>query len=72
MLGTEVEDGFLVLRRDCQQAENALKQLLKKIWRLEGKRLILAESKVVTTYRTQRKQNRQILRRAREHGLLTF
>ena len=48
MIGTEVEGGYMVLARDCQAAERALKQLLNEVRRLEGKRLVVRGGKVIT------------------------
>jgi hypothetical protein len=40
MIGTEVEDGQFVRTKDCQTFEHAVKQLIERVWRLNGKRVV--------------------------------
>ena len=65
-IGTEVDDGYLVRSSDVQPAERELKSLLSRIRRLEGKRLVAAEGRIVTAYHATRRQQRLLLRRACE------
>ena len=54
MIGTEVEDGQFVRTKDCQTFEHAVKQLIERVWRLNGKRVVLVGDRVVTAYHTSR------------------
>jgi hypothetical protein len=66
MIGTEVDDGYLVLNRDRQAAERVLKEMLQQIKRLDGKRVVVAGGRVVTVYRADRSAGRRLVRRAEE------
>jgi hypothetical protein len=68
-IGTEVGDGYLVRLSDVQAAESELKNLLSRIRRLEGKRLVAAEGRIVTAYHATHRQQRRLLRRAYESDL---
>ena len=71
LIGTEVDNGFLVLSRDVHEWVHALKRLINRITRLEGKLLITAQQMVVkTAFHTSRQQQRKRLRGAYEsdHG----
>jgi len=50
IIGTPVDDGYLVRTKDCQSAEREIKQLLHRIRRLEGKRLVTANGTLVTAF----------------------
>jgi hypothetical protein len=62
LIGTEVEDGFLVLNRDCLAIEHELKRLQDRIRRLRGKRLVVADGHVVTAYRAGKATQRRLVR----------
>lgn len=63
-IGSEVEDGYLVRAKDRQVAERFLQDLLARIRRAEGKRIVVAEGNVVTGYRANRRETRRLLRKA--------
>jgi hypothetical protein len=69
LIGTPVDDGYLVRTKDCQSAEREIKRLLARIRRLEGKRLVAANGRLVTTFHTSRREERRLLRRSHECDL---
>jgi hypothetical protein len=69
MIGTEVEDGYLVRAKDCQAAERELKRLLDQVRRLEGKRLVVEGGSVITAYRPGRETGRRLMRGAGDREL---
>jgi hypothetical protein len=69
MIGTEVNDGFMVLNRDRQAAERVLKALLQRIRRLDGKRIVVAGGRVVTVYHAHETKQRRLLRRAEQRHI---
>lgn len=66
LIGTEVDEGYLVRARDYQEVERLLKELIERFRRLIGKRLIIAEGRIVTAYHTSKACQRRILRDAHE------
>jgi hypothetical protein len=62
LIGTEVEDGYLVREKDYQQVECTLKELLSRFRLLVGKRLVVADGSIVTAYHVSRRQQRRLLR----------
>jgi hypothetical protein len=72
LIGTEVEDGFLVLAQDCRRIERELKGLLDRVRRLQGKRLVVADGRIVTAYRASQWKERRLLRSAQERDLHEF
>ena len=71
LIGTEVDDGYLVRAQDRQRIEQELKKLMNRIRRLQGKRLVIAENRVVTAYHATRRQGQRLLRRAHQSDLKT-
>ena len=69
LIGTEVDDGFLVRTKDCQHIEREMKRLLDRIWRMCGKLLIVQNGQVVTAYQPSKRRQRQLIRNAYEHDL---
>lgn len=63
-IGTEVPDGYLVTRKDCEQAEKALRQLLAKIIRLKNKRIVVADGSLITAYHASPGKRRKLIRSA--------
>lgn len=58
-LGTEVDDGVLVRRKDVAVVEREMKAILKCLRRIEGKRLVVANGHLVTAFHaTDREQSR--------------
>src|SRR5437879_2687552 len=62
LVGTQVEDGYLVRAKDYQEIEVGLKRLLQRLRRIVGKRLIVADGQVVTAYHASRRYHRRLLR----------
>jgi hypothetical protein len=62
LIGTEVDGGYLVLAKDCQRIERELKRFLDRIWRICGKRLVVADGRIVTAYHASRSHQRRLLR----------
>jgi hypothetical protein len=69
LIGTEVDDGYLVRTKDYQELEHALKILLGRLRRLVGKRLVVTNGQIVTAYHASKSRRRQLLRSAHESDL---
>jgi len=69
LIGTPVEDGYLVRDRDYQAAERELKLLLERVRRLNGKRLVIAAGRIVTAYPAGKATKRRLIRGAEEREL---
>ena len=69
LIGTEVEDGYVVRNQDCQKIEREVKRLLDDIRHIRGKRLVVATGQVVTAYHPSKRHQRQLLRSAHEREL---
>jgi hypothetical protein len=66
LIGTEVNDGFLVRCKDGVELERLLLELLAGIKRVRGKRLVVADGRIVTAYHSSRYDQRRLLRKVRE------
>ena len=67
LIGTEVDDGYFVRAQDCQRVEKELKKLLERVRRIRGKRLVVANGRIVTrTMRRVSRQERRLLRETHE------
>ncbi len=66
LIGTEVEDGYLVRDKDYLLVEADLKRLLERLRRVVGKRLVVANGQIVTAYHATRSYQRRLLRRAHQ------
>jgi hypothetical protein len=69
LIGTRVDDGYLVRTKDYQEIEQGLKSLLNRLRRLVGKRLIIADGQIVTAYHASVQTRRRLLRYANESDL---
>jgi len=69
LIGTEVDDGYLVRSKDYQEVERMLKELLQRLKRIVGKRLVVAEGRIVTAYHASKSQERQLMRNAGERDI---
>lgn len=69
LIGTEVDDGYLVRSKDYQEVERMLKKLLQRFRRVVGKRLVVAEGRIVTAYQASEACQRQLLRHAHEREI---
>lgn len=70
LIGTGVEDGIIVRKRDCQVAEQEIKRLLDRIRRLNGKRLVISSGRVVTAYRAGKTTEQRLMRGTEDRELL--
>jgi hypothetical protein len=71
LLGTKVDDGYLVREKDCQAAEHFIKKVLDRIRRLRGKRLVVSDGRVLTAFHASSRQERRLLRAAEERDFQT-
>jgi len=71
LIGTEVESGFIVLRRDRLAADHELKRLQERISRLDGKRIVVADGRVITAYRASKATERRLVRQSGDRDLVT-
>ena len=62
LIGSEVEGGHWVRERDYQTFERELKHVLHRARRLVGKRVVVADGRVVTAYHASRKTADRLLR----------
>ncbi len=69
LVGTRVDDGFIVRECDCQEALRAVKRLADDIQRISGARLVVEDGMIRTLYRPRRTKERQLLREAEEREL---
>jgi hypothetical protein len=65
VIGTIVDDGYFVRNKDCDNVERILKNLLDRVRRIRGKRLVVASGKIVTTYHTSKRYQRRLPRNAK-------
>jgi len=63
-VGSQVSDGYLLLRSDVQAVERELKIFLARLKRLEGKRVVEVEGCLVTAYHATKDETRKLLRRS--------
>jgi hypothetical protein len=68
-IGTEVEGGYMVLNKNFQVYERKLLQLRERARRLVGKRVVIADNRLVTAYHAGRRKQRQLIRQAEERCL---
>jgi RNA-binding protein YhbY len=70
LIGTPVENGYLVRERDFQTFELALKRLADDARRQIGKRVVEVDGTVVTAYHASRGKERRLVRRCAERDLI--
>ena len=61
-IGTEVEGGLLVTRKDCQELMRNLKRLMHLAERLSDTRSVLAGNRILTAYRASPRKQQDLLR----------
>lgn len=61
-IGTEVEGGYLVRRKDVQEAERHMRRWLKRLPQLAGKRLVVTGDTLVTAYHAKPGKERELLK----------
>jgi len=64
--GTEVEDGFIFLGKNCADLEGELKAALQQVRHLRGKRVVLEDGHLVTAYHATRKTTHKLLNLSEE------
>ena len=69
LIGTEVDGGYFVRRKDVQAYERVLKKRADQARRLAGKRVVRPGNTVVTAYHAGRSKQRRLLRRGHERSL---
>jgi hypothetical protein len=62
LIGTEIDDGYLVRAKDYQEIEHVLRRLLARLRRLVGKRLVIVDGRVITAYHASKHYERELLR----------
>ena len=62
LIGTEVEGGYLVRKKDYQALDRELKQIREHARKLVGKRLVEEGGHVITAYHAARNKHRTLLR----------
>ncbi len=60
--GTEVEGGYIFLEKNCTDLEQELKAALKQVRHLRGKRVVVEDGYLVTTYHATRTTARRLLK----------
>ena len=63
LLGTDVEGGSILLRKDAQAFEREAKKAIARVWRLVGKRSVSEGGTVITAYHATHAKERRLLRR---------
>jgi hypothetical protein len=69
VIGTIFDDGYFVRNKDCDNVERILKNLLERVRRVRGKRLVVARGQIVTAYHTSKSYQRRLLRKAQERDI---
>jgi hypothetical protein len=69
LIGTGTDDGYFVRTKDCQELERLLRGLLDSLRRIRGKRLVVANGKLITAYHSTKRESRRLLRRASDADL---
>lgn len=60
--GSEVEDGILVRKKDVESAERALRNLLTRVQKIKGKRLVMVDGCLVTAYHASDREQLRLMR----------
>jgi len=72
LIGSEVDDGYLVRIKDCQRLEHILKNLLSRVQRLKGKRAVVMDGQVITVFHASQPKQRRLLRRSEKRNLMEY
>jgi hypothetical protein len=68
-IGTEVEGGYIVLKKDYRAYDCELKRKRERVRRLVGKRVVVEGDRVVTAYHAEPKKQRRLIRGAEDRSL---
>ncbi len=61
-IGSEVEDGVFLRRKDVQVFERAVRCLLGRVKKLEGKRLVVTNGYLVTAFHASPREQHRLMR----------
>ena len=61
-IGSEVDDGLLVKRKDVAESELFLRGLLKRLKKIEGKRIVVADGCLVTAFHATDREQRRLMK----------
>lgn len=64
--GTEVEGGYILLEKNCDDLESELMARLQQVRHLRGKRVVLKGSHLVTAYHPTKSTTRRLLKFSEE------
>lgn len=64
--GAEVDDGFILLAKNCSELETELRAALQQVRRLRGKRIVLKDGHLITAYHAAKSTTRKLLQRSEE------
>lgn len=64
LIGTDVNDGYLVREKDFQAFDRELKRLRDQARKLVGKRVVVDGNRIITTYHAYNGQIHRLLRSA--------
>ena len=70
LLGTEVDDGYLLAERDCAVFVREMKHLIAQVERLCGTRIVADGEVLVTAYRTTPRKSRRLMRTVQDRDLV--
>lgn len=68
-IGSEVEGGYMVCAKDFQEVEREVKLYLNRVRRLQGKRIVAREGRLITAYHPSRRDERRLLKSAERRNL---
>jgi hypothetical protein len=60
--GSEVPNGYLIRGKDFQALEREMKDQMRRLRRLVGKRLVVVDGRIITTFHATRNEVRRLLR----------
>ena len=60
-VGTEVEGGYLVRKKDIETVERAMRSCLKRLQKIEGKRIVVADGTLVTAFHASDREQSRLL-----------
>lgn len=69
-VGLEVPDGYLGTRKGCEEISQRLKQIIRRLDRMPGKRLVVQGDTLVTTYHATARQQRRLKTRIEQRELV--
>lgn len=68
--GTEVDGGYIFLKKDCVALEHELRRAVQQIQRLRGKRIVLEEGRLVTAYHATTATTQRLLKNGEERQMV--